>query len=90
LKHAESKKRETGSAPPFYKMAAADISKINEILLFDHLSTDFDEIWFTDQEEHAESKKRITGSVSPFFKMAAADNSKISELLFFGHSSPNF
>jgi hypothetical protein len=30
LKHAESKKRQTGSVPPFSKMAAATISKIIE------------------------------------------------------------
>jgi hypothetical protein len=57
LKHAESKNRKTGSAPPFSKMAAAAFLKTIEMLLFSHLSPDFDEIWYTDYVEHAECKK---------------------------------
>ena len=62
-------------------MAAAAISKIIEMLLFGHLSTNFDEIWYTDQGKHAESKKRLTGSVPPFSNMAAAAVAKIIEML---------
>jgi hypothetical protein len=48
VKHAEYKKRKTGSVPPFSKMVDAAILKIIEMLYFGHLSPDFDEIMYTD------------------------------------------
>ena len=70
--HAEFKKRESGSLPPFSEMADAVILKMNEMLPSGYLSPDFDEIWYTDWNEHADFKKRKSGSVRPFSKMAAA------------------
>jgi hypothetical protein len=48
VEHAESEKRQTGSVPPFTKMVAVAILKIIEVLLFGHLSPDFDEIWYAE------------------------------------------
>jgi hypothetical protein len=41
-------------------MVAAAILKINATFWVGHLSLDFDEILYTNQEEHAESKKTFS------------------------------
>jgi hypothetical protein len=68
LKYAESKNRKTGIAPPFFKMAAAAFLKTIETVQFSHLSTVFDEIWYTDFVEHAECKKTQNRKFAAIFQ----------------------
>ncbi len=67
-------------------MAATDIVKIIETLLFGHLSPDFDEIWYTNQKTHAEFEKRKGGCLTPFSKMAATAILEIYEQLHKGQT----
>jgi hypothetical protein len=53
-------------------MAAAAMLKSPRRLYLSHLTTDFDEIRYTDQGKQAEFKNRVTDGPTPFSKIAAA------------------
>jgi hypothetical protein len=88
--HAEFKKRKSGNVPPFSKMAAIAILKINEMLPFGHLSSDYEEFWYSDYVKHADSKKSKSGGVPPFAKMVTAAIVEISEILPISHLLTDF
>jgi hypothetical protein len=64
-------------------MAVAALLRNIGILVFNHLSSDFDESWYTTSENYAESEKHTSGSVPSFSNLATAASSKVIELPVF-------